>query len=122
MNGVNSLDPVVEATVNERSKVLFEHFVHVPNENGVLRLKELVGWVRPLFNRLFDELSGHNEWVIVWKLSRLGPTLELSHRAAKEGRLHSPLCHSHNLIHIDGTVIRTQIRLFRCEENWRLIV
>ena len=90
MNGVNSLDSVVEATVNEGSEVLFEHSIHVPDENGVLRLKELMSWVRPLFDRLLYELSGDNEWIVVWELSRLGPTLDLSHRAVKWGQFHSP--------------------------------
>ena len=108
--------------MDEGSEVLFKHPVHLSDENGVLRLKELMSWVRPLFNRLFYELSGDNEWIVVREFSRLGPTLNLSHRAAKYGQLHSPQCHVHHLIHVDGTVIRTQFCFFRRKESWWLVV
>jgi len=105
VNGMNSLDPVVEATVDEGSKVLFEHPVHLSDENSVLRLKEVMSWVRPLFDCLFYELPGDNEWIVVREFSRLGPTLDLSRRAAKESQVHSPQRHVHNLIHMDCAII-----------------
>jgi len=120
--GANSLDPVVESTMNEGSEVLLDHHIHTFNKNGMLRLEELMGWIGPFINRLSYELSGDDEWIVIGELSCLGPALDLSNQTANGDQFRSPHCHVHNLIHMDGTLVRTQLRFFRCEEGWRLVV
>ena len=75
--------------MNEGSKVLLNHPVHAFSEDGELCLKEFVAWITPLLDRLFDESSGNNEWVIIGELPRLGPVLYLSGRKEKGGKIHS---------------------------------
>ena len=107
MKGVNSLDPVIQTAMDERSEVFLDHCVHPVNQNGVLGFKELMTWVGPLFNGLFDEPPGDDKWIVVRELSCLGPTLDLSDRTTGRRRSHSLLCHTHNLIHIDGALVGT---------------
>ena len=64
--------------MDERSEVFLYHAVHALDENGVLGLEQLVGWVSPFFNRLFDELPGDHKWIIIGELSCLRPRLGLS--------------------------------------------
>ena len=122
MKGANSLDTVVEATMNKGSEVLLDHPVHTFNENRMFGLKELMSRINPFLRCLSYELSGDDEWIIIGELSCLGPALDLSNQTANGDQFHSPHCHVHNLIHMDGTLVRTQLRFFRCEEGWRLVV
>ena len=79
----DSLDSVVEATMNEGSKVVLNHPVHSFGENGIFFLEKFVARISPLLDRLFNELSCNNEWVVIRELSCLGPVLDLSGRTAR---------------------------------------
>ena len=86
---VNSLDSVIEASVDEGSELLVQYPVHPFNENGVLCLEELVTWIGPLLDCLFDEPSGDDEWVVVGELSCLCPVVVFSYRTAQGCRFDS---------------------------------
>jgi len=113
---VNSLDSVVQASVDEGIEPLVQYPVHPFNENGVLCLEEFVTWIGPLLDRLFDEPSGDDEWVVVRELSCLCPALDFSCRTAQGCRRHSLQCHVHDLVYIDGTVIQAWFRFLRREK------
>ena len=73
---MNSLDPVIETSMDEGSEVLLDHAVHAFDEDGVFCLEELMTRVRPLLDGLFDELPGDDERIIVRELPRFGPALD----------------------------------------------
>ena len=87
---VNSLDSVVEPSVNEGSEMFLNHAIHPFSQNGILGLKKLMTWVRPLFNCLLDEFLCDDKWVVIWELSRFRPELHLSNRIVDEGQVNSP--------------------------------
>ena len=58
--------------------MIIDHTVHPFDEMGILCLEELMTWIRPFLDGLFDKFPGDNEWVIVRELSCFGPTLYLS--------------------------------------------
>ena len=108
--------------MNEGSEVLLDHPVHPFNENGVLCLKELMGWIGPFIDRLSYEFPGDDEWVVIRELSCLGPELDLSGQTANGDQCRSPQCHVHNLIHVYSALIRTQLHFLRRKEGGWLVM
>ena len=82
-------DPVVEASVNEGSKMVLDHTIHSFYQDGVFRLEQIVTWVNPLLNRLFYESPCDHEWIVVRELACLGPVFHVSNRVVNEGQCNS---------------------------------
>ena len=102
--------------------MILNHAVHSFNQNGVLCLKKFMAWVSPLFDRLLYEPLRDDKWIIIGEFSSLRPAPHLSDRIVDEGRLNLLHCHIHNLVDMDGTIIRTQLRFFRRKEGWWFVV
>jgi len=119
---VDSLYSVVETSVNKGSEMFFNHTIHLFNQNGILRLEKLVARVSPLFNCLLYKPLSDNEWIIVRKFPSFRPAPHLSDRMVDTGRFNLLHCHVHNLVDVDGTIIRTQFRFLCRKEGWRVVV
>lgn len=108
--------------MNEGSEIFFDHTVHSFNQNCILRLKQLVAWVSPLFNCLLYEPLSNDKWIIIGKFSSFGSAPHLSDRIVDEGRFNLLQCHVHYVFDVDGTIIRTQLHFFCRKEGWRVVV
>lgn len=64
--------------MNEGSEVFVDNLVHMSNENGVLCLKEVMSWISPLLDCPSYERSSDDKWIVIGKLSCLGPALDVS--------------------------------------------
>ena len=79
-------------------------------------------WVTPLFNCLLDEPPSDEKRIIIWQFSRFRPVPHLSDRIVDEGRFNSLQCHVHNLVDVDGAIIRTQFRFLCHKKGWRFVM
>lgn len=108
--------------MSERSEMLLDHAIHAFNKNSVFPLKKLVAWIGPLLDCLFHQSFGNDKGVVIWEFPCLRSEPHLSDRIVDEGQYNSLQGHFHDLVNVDGTVIRTELRLLRREEGRRLVM
>ena len=102
--------------------MLIDHAIHPFRKNRVLSLEEVVARISPLPDRFFDELPCNNKWIVIGKLPRLRSTSFLSSWWAKAKRSHLLERQFHDVVHMNGGLIRAQQCFLGSEERGWIVV